>query len=98
MNWPTVPDELAMPFGNRDERETSSNHGLHAYPPATTNVFARNVTGTLPSRLTASAASMREPRSATVSLRTSVREKSSTRFVRRSAFQVKSGEYFAPTG
>src|SRR5688500_13687056 len=102
MYLPTIPDRLATPLGTLLARERGRRWGLHAYPAATTNVRARKCTaapeGPRRSRRTPSARTMRLDRSSTMRRLTSVRGTSSTCFVARSAFHVKSGEYFAPTG
>src|SRR4051812_49175256 len=102
MYFPTVPDRFASPFGKRSLRDSNSRCGLHAYPAAMTNVFARNSTGTPAAapgpRRTASARTTRVDPGSTTSRLTSVRVTRSTRFDARSALHVKSGEYFAPTG
>src|SRR5688572_17963216 len=95
---PTSPDRFAMPSGKRLLREDRRRCELQTYPPATTKVLARNSTSCCgASRCTATARTTR-PVGSTSRLRTNVRVRNSTRFVLRSLFHVKSGEYFAPIG
>ena len=88
--------------GNADSATAATDAGsTRSRPPRRTSApGSERVNPRAPprSRRTASARTMRFDPSSTTSRLTSVRGTSSTRFDARSAFQVKSGEYFAPIG